>query len=60
MKWVGNYRMLAWPGMYVNRPFFGLRQKYLPIPKRTFTQILVPFLGEMMWINVDPDTITLA
>jgi hypothetical protein len=40
--------------LYHARPFYGIRWEYLPIPKKTMLQVQVPFLKDMIWINIDP------
>lgn len=35
-----------------NQPFYAIRQTYLPMVKKYMDQILVQFLGELVWINI--------
>lgn len=33
---------------------YGFRHAYLPLVRRYRWQVLVSYLGSMMWVNVDP------
>ena len=45
--WAGGPEILTAP-----RPYYGRRTIWLPMVKRWVNQILVPFLGKMIWINM--------
>jgi len=55
MKEIGRYRFV-WAGgrelLTTTKPFYNWRTTWLPMMKSWSLQILVPFLGRMIWINV--------
>jgi hypothetical protein len=56
MEIKGYYRW-CWAGgqepLYTWSPHYGIRREYLPLVKEEMWQIRVPFLGMMVWVNVD-------
>lgn len=36
---------------------FNLRRKYLPLIKKKVLQAQIMYLGELVWINIDPNDI---
>lgn len=57
---IGTYRKVVMGGSTLtwgDSPFYAKRQKYLPMVRRTMTQILVFCLGQLAWINIHPDDI---
>ena len=55
MKEMGRYRFVWAGGRYprtTTRPFFGWRTMWLPMMKVWSLQVMVPFLGRMIWINI--------
>jgi hypothetical protein len=62
LKPLGKYRWI-WAGglepLDTWSPFYGIRQRYLPLVKRTMTQVLIWYLGTPTWINIDPSDIRL-
>lgn len=62
MKSIGKHRFV-WAGglnlLYAWRPIYGHRLHYLPLVKRTMSQVLIMSFGTPTWINVDPSDIQL-
>lgn len=63
MPAIGTYRIiLAYSPQGLicgNRPIYGQRKQYLPIPQKNMNQVLVDAFGEKTWINVDETDVTL-
>ncbi len=65
-KQIGTYKMIVMGGSpeyainpeYAEKPFYGIRRVGLTRIKRDVLQVLLPVLGELMWINVSPEDIS--
>jgi hypothetical protein len=60
---IGHYRFV-WAGgpeiLTATKPFYGKRTIWLSSIRATVLQVLVPFLGQMIWINVRESDIVMG
>lgn len=55
MTAIGNYLQPAGGGMTVRVPYYDERKAFLPAAGRVMTQILIDYMGSLVWINVNPE-----
>lgn len=60
MTIIGTYSQNVSPTETLQIPFFDMQEVYLEMVRRKSFQVLVYFLGDFVWINVDKRNIKLS